>query len=241
MYKLPFRLADEPEGSQQALDALPANHFLNSAPARLSSQEAFSLEQKHAAWNSAYLGGSLASAECATIFLSFCFLEAACLSILRSVLTDETTDFSFDIDVATGFMPPEPPITRLEAPWSLWEDLWESSAGMAIGPSTAGEQWRSQLRQLPVLPTTELKSLAQLRRAHLILSFLAHRYIHSGKSDTDKILPEPVARPWLQVSERLDMPTILTYADTVLYNWALIEPELGLAPEYVAHATCSII
>lgn len=64
MYKLPFRLAEEPDEDQRPLEALPANHFLNSAPARLSSpQGSFSLEQQHAAWNAAYLGGSLASAE----------------------------------------------------------------------------------------------------------------------------------------------------------------------------------
>lgn len=148
---------------------------------------------------------------------------------------------SFDIDVATGFMPSEPPITRLTGQYSIWEDVWDASAGLETGGSLAGERWRSQLRQLPVLPTAELTTLAELRRAHLILSFLAHRYIHAGGSSKDDVqtskttttpsLPEPVARPWLQVSDRLDMPPILTYADTVLYNWTLIQPELGLSPE----------
>lgn len=86
------------------------------------------------------------------------------------------------------------------------------------------------MRNLPVLSTAGLATLPQLRRAHLVLAFIAHRYIHASSSG-DIILPEPISRPWLEVCERLDMPTVLTYADTVLYNWGLIEPAQGIHPE----------
>lgn len=64
MYQLPFRLADEPEEVQHAVQELPPDHFLNRVPANFLSQSAnISSEQHPAAWNAAYHGGSLASAE----------------------------------------------------------------------------------------------------------------------------------------------------------------------------------
>lgn len=69
MYKLPFRLADEDEQGQEPLQALPANHFLSSVPTSLNIDDRFSLARQNAPWDSAYLGGSLASAECVSHIL----------------------------------------------------------------------------------------------------------------------------------------------------------------------------
>lgn len=134
--------------------------------------------------------------------------------------------------MTTGFLPAEPPIVRLDGQWELWEQAWEATntKPVTLGTSPQGEAWRSAVRNLPVVSTAGLATLPQLRRAHLVLAFIAHRYIHATSSG-DTTLPEPIARPWLEVSERLDMPTVLTYADTVLYNWGLIDPAQGIHPE----------
>ena len=77
-----------------------------------------------------------------------------------------------------------------------------------------------------------LKSLPILRRAHVALSFAGHMYIHStfppGRS-----VPSSIAVPWVKVSDRLGVPPILTYADTVLWNWRLVDPSLEITAEYV--------
>ncbi len=36
-------------------------------------------------------------------------------------------------------------------------------------------------------------------------------------------IPESIARPWVRLSQSLGLPPILTYATTVLWNWALID------------------
>lgn len=41
-------------------------------------------------------------------------------------------------------------------------------------------------------------------------------------------IPAPISVPWLAVSELVKLPPILTYADTVLWNWHLIDPLLGI-------------
>jgi indoleamine 2,3-dioxygenase len=83
---------------------------------------------------------------------------------------------------------------------------------------------------MPVLKTAGLKSMPLLRRAHLVLSFLAHFYIHSSHPAKTSV-PASISVPWARVSERLDMPPILTYATTVLWNWGLKRPELGYRDE----------
>ena len=184
----------------------------------------------------------------------------------------------FDVDVRSGFLPPEAPIARLEG---MHEQLWETALDQAkqIPLSQGGggilitqeqrrlaRQWRRSIRQMPVLPLGELltNDIRYARRGHLVLSFLAHFYIHSqpppnpkaasasrswlsyfsrteaapsqdeqdladelaGKFSTT--VPAAIAVPWVQLSQKLDLPPVLTYATTVLWNWAYIDPTKGL-------------
>lgn len=77
--------------------------------------------------------------------------------------------------------------------------------------------------------TTVLVDLPLLRRAHVLLSFLGHAHIHSD-FPTLSTVPAPIAVPWIQVSDRLGLPPVLTYADTVLWNWKLVDKTLGIIP-----------
>lgn len=72
-----------------------------------------------------------------------------------------------------------------------------------------------------------LVDLPLLRRAHVALSFLGHCYIHAVYP-TQAIVPSSVALPWIAVSDKLGIPPVLTYADTVLWNWKLINPAGGI-------------
>jgi len=63
----------------------------------------------------------------------------------------------------------------------------------------------------------------RLRRAHVALAYIVHFYVHSGEHDATSpiLIPSAVSLPLVAVSRELGMPPILTYADTVLWNWKL--------------------
>lgn len=75
-----------------------------------------------------------------------------------------------------------------------------------------------------------LSTLPLLRRAHVLLSFLGHMYIHSDYPSVTSI-PSAISIPWVEVSDQLGIPPILTYADTVLWNWSLIDRSRPLRAE----------
>jgi len=50
-------------------------------------------------------------------------------------------------------------------------------------------------------------------------------YIHTQPEDVQPIIPRGITIPLLRVCQQLLLPPILTYSDTVLYNWALIHPQ----------------
>ena len=80
---------------------------------------------------------------------------------------------------------------------------------------------------MQVLSTVEIEADApKARRAHHVLSYLTQFYVQSlppaapsnGKV-TPVVIPAPIAVPLVAVSRRLGIAPILTYADTVLWNW----------------------
>lgn len=100
---------------------------------------------------------------------------------------------------------------------------------------------------MPVLDIQGLYvSLPIMRRAHLVLAFLLHYYAHTSPlSSTPRTTPLPIppsiSVPILTISPLLGLPPILTYADTVLYNFhslnSLLEPSLIANPPTTALAT----
>ncbi|EFP80565.1 uncharacterized protein PGTG_06521 [Puccinia graminis f. sp. tritici CRL 75-36-700-3] len=155
-----------------------------------------------------------------------------------------------DLGLRSGFLPSSPPVCRLDGPWARWEDALDAARGLHLGLGEADERtrrWRQMIREeLPVVDIDSLEEhdVAQLRRAHLVLAFLMHFYVHSGKlldestpNQLEKI-PKGIAVPLCAVSNLLDMPPVLTYADTVLYNWRLVNPAEGFTPDnIVIHTT----
>ena len=67
----------------------------------------------------------------------------------------------------------------------------------------------------------------------MLLSFLGHFYIHSSFPSASTV-PAPIAVPWVAVSDKLGVPPILSYADTVLWNWRLVDPTRGIRAECVS-------
>ncbi|KIY52230.1 Indoleamine 2,3-dioxygenase [Fistulina hepatica ATCC 64428] len=147
----------------------------------------------------------------------------------------------FDVDNRTGFMPPHPPLSRLSADYEPWEQALDDAVSLRLrlgdSPNITGadrarsEAWRDGVRQLPVLPLDALgTSEVALRRAHHVLTFIMHFYIHSLPPDAPVVIPRPITLPLFRVCAQLDLPPVLTYSDNVLYNWDLKMPSSGPAP-----------
>lgn len=90
--------------------------------------------------------------------------------------------------------------------------------------------------QLSILSTESLEYNVQFqRRAHHVLAYLAHFYIHSippttpSSSTAGPVIPASIAIPLVATSKALGTAPILTYADTVLWNIAPLDTSKPLA------------
>ena len=136
---------------------------------------------------------------------------------------------TFNVHERSGFLPPTPPPTRLSSTYEPWEVTLDLAIQQRLhlgdDPSITEEQkatneeWRAAVRDMPVLSAEELESDEEKRRAHLVLAYLTHFYIHSLPLSEPVRIPPPLTIPLLKVSEILDIPPLLIYADTGIYNW----------------------
>ncbi len=74
---------------------------------------------------------------------------------------------------------------------------------------------------MPVLSIDELEgNPVLLRRAHLVLAYILHFYIQSLPTAEPVSIPKSISIPILSLAKVLDVPPVLTFSDTVLYNWS---------------------
>jgi indoleamine 2,3-dioxygenase len=82
------------------------------------------------------------------------------------------------------------------------------------------------------------EDVRKCRRAHHVLAYIVQYYIHSlpprntGSSLPSPppiVIPAPIAIPFIASSRRLGIAPVVTYADTVLWNWEKIDPTLPLS------------
>ncbi|KAJ7572055.1 Indoleamine 2,3-dioxygenase [Mycena floridula] len=112
---------------------------------------------------------------------------------------------------------------------SLGEDVTEEG----VAKRATSETWRSRVESWPVLAVDELEG-PSLKRAHLLLAWLVHYYVHSiPPTDEPVHVPACLAIPLVEVSTRLGIAPILTFADTVLWNWDLIDESLPVSIENI--------
>lgn len=69
-----------------------------------------------------------------------------------------------------------------------------------------------------------------LRRAHLVLTYILHFYVQSLPPHDSVHIPKSISIPLLRVSKELDIPPLLTFSDTVLYNWDYRTPPTNPNP-----------
>lgn len=84
-----------------------------------------------------------------------------------------------------------------------------------------------------MIDTEPLQSnLRLLQRAHLVLAWLVHYYVHSAPAAAEGepfIVPKSLSLPLVAVSRHLGIAPVLTFADTVLWNWDLVDPSLPVS------------
>ncbi|KAG8817290.1 hypothetical protein FRC17_011298 [Serendipita sp. 399] len=148
-------------------------------------------------------------------------------------------DGHYEIDSRTGFVPCSVPVTSLPAPFGPWESALaiaptqlaladaDDDSQLARAKRLSGQQWRAQFAQMPVLDITDLQQdVGLLRRAHHVLAYLVHFYVHSSPPDPSNptciLIPKALAVPLVNVSKLLDIAPVLTFADTVLWNHEIL-------------------
>ncbi len=128
------------------------------------------------------------------------------------------------VDPLRGFLPPVDPLTRLPAPFAVWDEV-----GLELPKLLAAGRARSVLSGLPALDPQELPDDA-VPRAMVLLSFFGHAYVYqSWQTDVADRLPPAIAQPWVSTARRLGRPPILSYASYALDNWRRFDPNGPIA------------
>ena len=77
------------------------------------------------------------------------------------------------------------------------------------------------------------KNSKEINLAMSHLSFIAHAYIWGG-AKPNSVLPEVISKPWVQISNYIGRPPILSYASYCLDNWYKIDKNEPISLDNVA-------
>lgn len=136
--------------------------------------------------------------------------------------TARTILAAHSISETRGFLPEDDPLQRL-VEYPAWEEL----AGQ-LSDLLNASRVRAEVAALPALSTERLQTRAELERAMMVLSFLAHAYLRERDDDCREV-PAQLAVPWCEVARRLDRPPVLSHASVVLHNWRRLDPDGPIA------------
>ncbi|KAF8931334.1 hypothetical protein BGZ58_007680 [Dissophora ornata] len=78
---------------------------------------------------------------------------------------------------------------------------------------------------MPLLDVDLLETRQEQQRAYTLLGIMAHSYVWGHGLDIAQSIPESLAVPWQAVSDKVDIPPVLTYAANNLWNWKLKDPQ----------------
>lgn len=113
-----------------------------------------------------------------------------------------------------GFLPDTLPLARLPDPYyNKWEAVVANLQALILS-----RRLRPVVERLPVLSTIGLEHDAEWRRAYSLLCFIAHGYIWAGDTPSDR-LPSSISVPLLEISDRLEVLPVATYAAVCLWNF----------------------
>lgn len=116
-----------------------------------------------------------------------------------------------------GYLPDHDPLERLPAPFDAWEEVARS-----LPKFLATDHVRERIESLPDFELGLVVGEDKLRRAMVLLSFLAHAYVWGGERPAG-VLPAKIAVPWHAVAKQLGRPPVLSYASYALDNWRRLD------------------
>lgn len=120
----------------------------------------------------------------------------------------------YDVSEAFGFLPNEPPLEVIPAPYYRpWENIVRNLQGLILS-----RRLRGLVNNLPILTTDYLRTDAEWRRAYSILALISHAYIWGGDRPCERV-PPAISIPFKSVCARLELPLVATYAGLVLWNF----------------------
>ncbi|RDA83898.1 hypothetical protein CP532_3365 [Ophiocordyceps camponoti-leonardi (nom. inval.)] len=114
-----------------------------------------------------------------------------------------------------AFLPECSPLQKLPDPYY---QPWEAIA-RRLPSLLEADALRQSVAELPVLSTARLRSVAEWRRAYVMLAFIANAHVWGGE-EPDEVLPPQIARPLLDVASYLELPPVLTFAGAALWNFS---------------------
>ncbi len=130
-----------------------------------------------------------------------------------------------DTSFASGFLPGQAPLTHLPKAY----EAWDTAARHLPDYLTKGNA-RKRLEKLPDFAHQQLSTAAELERAMLVLSFLAHAYVCEGGASSGH-LAAVIAVPWVAIANRLGRVPIISHASLVLHNWRLLKEDAPLTAD----------
>lgn len=142
-------------------------------------------------------------------------------SFFKKSLSTEPNPIEDQI-IEKGFLPDSlESLAFLPSKYSVWREIAQNLPSM-LPMGTVGPE----IQKIPQIDATSLED-CHLTRAKLCLGMIAQAYvwepISRGESEPRTVLPAQIAIPLVQVSQRLEEPPILNYADYVLRNWIKVD------------------
>ncbi len=135
---------------------------------------------------------------------------------------------SFDISPERGCLPASDPTLSLPADLAPWQEL-----GAELSKRLLAGRVASAVEHLPRLSTEACQTDGDRRAAMRVLSFIAHAYVWE-RGAARAALPAALALPWIELSEILGRPPVLSYASYALDNWRRLDRDGPIEAENVA-------
>ena len=123
----------------------------------------------------------------------------------------------YGLSATTGFLPDTVPLDRLtNSYYRPWEAIMDKLQALLLSG-----RLHEAVDNLPMLSTNQLYTLAQVRRAFVVLGFIGHAYVWGKAAQSPcETLPAVIAVPWEAVAKDLEVKPVINHAAVCLWNFS---------------------
>lgn len=123
----------------------------------------------------------------------------------------------YGISPKYGFLSSHPPATSFKDPYyQPWDTIVPT-----ISTLIQSGQLDKEIKNLPLLKTSNLQNELEYQRAYVILAFLAHAHVWQNHSVPNEKIPPQISEPFLEVCKYLEMQPVISYAGLCTWNWQI--------------------